>query len=327
MLPRLLKLSFSICLLCLSNLYAQTVKTQNDTIKIDSTILLIPVSVKTNRGVGIAGLSKDKFKVFEDGVEQDIAYFEEPGQPITVAIVIDMSDSARMSLADMRKAASSFIDKLESRDKALIVAFDKSVHHVIGATSERDVLKLGMQSINTGGGTALYDTVDHVVRLSFQNIGGRKAVVLLTDGIDTSSVNVTFETSASTVGEGNIAMFPIQYEPENMLAKRLSSENSQLGSPIYTTPSGESISSAYQRGTRYLRLLADSSGGRFQFADSTAKLQAAFEQIALELRQQYYLGFYVEKSASKREKRRLRVTVDVAGAKIESRESYIAIPR
>lgn len=326
MLPGLLKLSFLIGLLWLPNLYAQTVESQTDTIKIDTTIVLIPVSVRTQNGVGIAGLTKDKFKVFEDGVEQDIAQFESPGQPITVAIVLDMSDSAKMSLADMRKAASAFIDKLEPRDKALIIAFDKNIHRVLGATSDRDILKLGLLGISTGGGTALYDTVDHVVRTSFQNVGGRKAVILLTDGIDTSSEKNTFETSASIVGESNIAVFPIQYEPENLATKTVSPGTYREGLSIYTTPSGESISSAYQRGTRYLRLLVDASGGRFQFADSTKKLQAAFEQIAAELRQQYYLGFYPEKSATKREKRRLKVTVNVSGAKIESRDSYLAKP-
>ena len=237
-----------------------------------------------------------------------------------------MSDSAKMSLAEMRKAASAFIDKLEPRDKALIVAFDKNIHRVIGATSDRDMLKLGLLGISNGGGTALYDVVDNVTHTSFQNVSGRKAVILLTDGIDTSSTKATFETSVSTVGESNIAVFPIQYEPENLTTKTVSPGTYREGLAIYTTPSGESISSAYQRGTRYLRLLSDSSGGRFQFADSTKKLQAAFEQIAAELRQQYYLGIYPEKPASKREKRKLKVTVDASGAKIESRESYIASP-
>lgn len=325
MLSRLLKSSLFIALLWPQILFAQT-ESQDETIKIDTTMVLIPVSVKTAKGVGIAALTKDKFRVFEDGVEQDIALFEMPGQPITVAIVIDMSDSAKLSLAEMRKAASAFIDKLESRDKALIVAFDKNIHRVLGATNDRDVLKLGLLGISSGGGTALYDVVDDVLRTSFKNVSGRKAVILLTDGIDTSSTKATFETSASIAGENNIAIFPIQYEPENLATKPVSPGTYREGLSIYTTPSGEAISSAYQRGTRYLRLLSDSSGGRFQFADSVKKLRSAFEQIAAELRQQYYLGFYPERSASKREKRKLNVTVDVPGAKIESRESYIALP-
>lgn len=231
-----------------------------------------------------------------------------------------------MSLAEMRRSAKAFIDKLEARDKALILAFDKNIHRVLGATGDKDMLRLGLSGIGGGGGTALYDAVDHVFRTSFQNIGGRKAVILLTDGIDTSSTKATFETSASIVGEGNTAVFPIQYEPDNLATKPVSPGTYREGLSIYTTPNGESISSAHQRGTRYLRLLADTSGGRFQFADSTARLQTAFEQIAAELRQQYYLGFYPERSASKREKRKLKVVVDVQGAKIESRASYVALP-
>lgn len=298
----------------------------DDTIRVDTQLVLVPVSVKDGKGIGISGLTRDKFKLFEDGVEQEIAEFETPGAPITVALVIDMSDSARISLAEMRTAASAFIDRLEPRDKALIVAFDKSIHRVIGATNDRDMLKLGLAGISTGGGTALYDTVEHLLTKSFGGVSGRKAVILLTDGIDTSSVITTLERSAALVASGNVAVFPIQYQPEDTMRKRLSSENSHIGSTIYTTPTGESISAAHLRGTKYLRLLADSSGGRFQLADNRKHLEQSFTKIAADLRQQYYLGFYPEKTTVKTEKRKLTVTVNVPEARIESRESYIAKP-
>lgn len=302
------------------------VKLDDDSIRVETSLVWVPVSVKSRNGTGIAGLTRDRFKIFENGSEQEITHFETPGEPITVALVIDMSDSAKMSLDEMRAAASGFLDKLVAGDKALIVAFDKQTHKVIGATDDRDMLRLGLSGIKTGGGTALYDTVGHVVRTSFDGVSGRKAIILLTDGIDTSSTQATFETSANLIAESNIAVFPIQYQPENMAAKRLSSDNSQMGAPVYTTPSGESIATAHQRGTRYLRLLADSSGGRFQLADTNRNLEAAFARIAAELRQQYYLGFYPEKGAPKRKKRKLKVTVDVPDARIDSRDSYVAKP-
>jgi VWFA-related protein len=301
-------------------------QTDPDAIKVETSLVWIPVSIKAKNGAGIADLTKDRFTVFEDGVEQQIAHFETPGTPITVALVIDMSDSAKMSLAEMRLAAIAFIDKLKPKDKALIVAFDKNIHRVIGATDDREMLRLGLFGIKSGGGTALYDTVDHVVTSSFDGVNGRKAVILLTDGIDTASMKTTLERSADLVAAGNVAFFPIQYQPEDTMRKRLSSENSHIGSTIYTTPSGEPIASAHQRGTRYLRLLADSSGGRFQLADSTKNLEAAFIQIAAELRQQYYLGYYPERSAQKNEKRKLKVTVNVPDARIDARDSYIAKP-
>ncbi len=309
-----------------SEISGQVKPVNDDTIRVETSLVWVPVSVKTRNGAGIAGLSKERFKVFENGIEQEIVHFETPGMPITVALVIDMSDSAKISLGEMRSAASAFLNRLLPQDKALIVAFDRQVHKVIGATDDRDMLRLGLLGIKTGGGTALYDAVDTVVSSSFNGVSGRKAIILLTDGIDTSSVTATFQTSAKAIAEANIAVFPIQYKPEDTVQKRLSSENSGMGSPVYTTPSGESIAEAYVRGTRYLRLLADSSGGRFQLADLTKNLEAAFAQIAAELRQQYYLGFYPEKAAPKPEKRKLKVTVDVPDARIDSRDSYVARP-
>lgn len=299
---------------------------ENDTIKIETSLVWVPVSVKTRNGSVVLGLSKDRFKIFENGVEQEIAHFETPGTPLTVALLIDASDSAKLSLSEMRAAATAFLDKLLPQDKALIVSFDRLVFRVIGATEDRDMLKLGIMGIKPGGGTSLYDAVDHVANFSFQGVSGRKAVILLTDGIDTASAKATFESSANRIAEGNNAVFPIQFQPDDIVGKRLSSENSHMGAPIYTTPSGESITEAYQRGTRYLRLLANSSGGRFQFADSLSKLDAAFTQIAAELRQQYFIGFYPDKTAVKRETRKLRVTVDVLGARVNGRESYVAKP-
>lgn len=301
-------------------------QTDPETIKVETSLVWIPVSIKARNGVGIVDLTKERFRVFEDGVEQQIAHFETPGAPITVALVIDMSDSAKMNLAEMRLAAIAFIDKLKPKDKALIVAFDKNIHRVIGATDDREMLRLGLFGIKSGGGTALYDTVDQVVTKSFEGVGSRKAVILLTDGIDTSSVNTTLERSAELVAAGNVAFFPIQYQPEDTMRRRLSSENSHIGSTIYTTPSGESIAAAHQRGTLYLRLLADSSGGRFQLADTTKNLEAAFAQIAAELRQLYFLGYYPERSAQKSEKRRLKVAVNVPDARIDTRDGYIAKP-
>ena len=322
--------SLAIFLACfgfvLVSVSAQIKTKDDDTIKVETSLVWVPVSVKTRNGAGIAGLSKERFRVFENGIEQEIAHFETPGMPITVALVIDMSDSAKISLGEMRGAASAFLNRLLPQDKALIVAFDRQTHKVIGATDDRDMLRLGLLGIKTGGGTALYDAVDTVVSSSFNGVSGRKAIILLTDGIDTSSVTATFQTSAKAIAEANIAVFPIQYKPEDTVQKRLSSENSGMGSPVYTTPSGESIAEAYVRGTRYLRLLADSSGGRFQLADSTKNLEAAFAQIAAELRQQYYLGFYPEKAAPKPEKRKLKVTVNVPNARIDARDSYVARP-
>ncbi len=310
----------------ITEMFGQAKSGDDDTIRVETSLVWVPVSVRTKTGGGVAGLTKDKFKVLENGVEQEITHFETPGQPITVALVIDMSDSARISLGEMRAAANVFLDRLKPGDKALIVAFDKNVHKVLGATDDHDMLRLGLLGIKSGGGTALYETVEHLVRTAFKGVGGRKAAILLTDGIDTSSRRSTFETSTSLIAEGNIAVFPVQYKMEDTMGKRLSSDNSGVGGTVYTTPSGESIPEAYARGTRYLRLLADSSGGRFQFADTAKNLEAAFEKIAAELRQQYYLGFYPDKTANKPETRRLKVTVDVPDARIDSRDSYVAKP-
>lgn len=303
----------------------QVEPSDNDTIRVKTSLVLVPVSVKTSVGTEIVGLAKDRFRLFEDGIEQEIVHFETPDRPITVAFLLDQSDSTRISLNDIKIAATTIVSRLSHSDKALVVAFDRNVNRLTRVTSDNATLSLALSALRPGGGTSLYDALEFTV--SYLNeTSGRKALIILTDGIDTSSKGATFESSASLVAGSNVAVYPIQYPVDHMPAKRLSSENSHMGSPVYTTPSGESISSAYERGTRYLRQLSGSSGGRFQFAHSVKNLQQAFDRIIAELRQQYYLGYYPHKQSDRREKRRLKVTVDAPQARVQSRETFIYTP-
>jgi Ca-activated chloride channel family protein len=299
---------------------------ENGTIVIKTSLVLIPVTVKSRRGATISGLTKERFKVFEDGVEQEVTHFETPDKPLMVALVLDQSDSTKISVKDILSAALLLLDQLLPHDKAMVVAFDRNVNKLTQVTGDRETLSMAVSIIKSGGGTSLYDAVETTVTSYLEGVAGRKTLILLTDGIDTSSSKATYESSTAIVAAANVAVYPIQYPSEDLNSKRLSSENSHLGSPIYTTPSGESISSAHQRGTRYLRQIAASSGGRFHYADSPTGLRQAFEQILAELRQQYYIGYYPKRQSEKKEKRRIKVLVNAPDTHVENRENFVLTP-
>jgi Ca-activated chloride channel family protein len=163
--------------------------------------------------------------------------------------------------------------------------------------------------------------------LHFKRIAGRKAIVLLTDGIDTSSVRATFESTLRSAAEQYALIYPIQYNTyKDMLGKQLSAANSGLGATIYTTPSGKSVGAAYERGSRYLRMMAETSGGRFYYVDSSKNLEHSFARIAEELRQQYSLGYYPKNKMPKKEKRRIKVRVSVPEGVVHARDSYTYKP-
>lgn len=328
--------------LCLTFILSPSVYSQNEgeppkaakevsddeILRVDTTLVSIPLRVKNHSGGYIPNLRAENFRIFEDGVEQEIAHFETADKPFTVALVLDISDSTKVELRDIQNAAIAFLNQLKPADRALIAAFDKQVIKLTEATGDRKVLSEAIRRVKTGGGTALYDTVETLVSSYLKQIGGRKAVVLLTDGIDTSSVRANFDGTVRLAAEQYALIYPIQFNPDNKLDEKAASadRNLNLGLTIHTTPSGESIRSAFERGTRYLRLLSSTSGGRFYYADSLKNLERAFAQIADELRQQYSIGYYPKNQAAKKEKRRIKVSVNISEAEVKTRESYIYKP-
>jgi Ca-activated chloride channel family protein len=302
--------------------FAATAQTQSDddVLRITTKLVTVPVIVKTQEGAYIPQLTKRDFRVYEDGVEQTISHFEDVDQPFTITMMLDMSDSTRVKLEDIQNAAVAFLDQLKPHDRAVIVAFDSQVMRLTEVTGDRKVLSQAIRAINTGRGTALYDGIDWVISY-LPAVPGRKAMVLLTDGIDTASVRTNFENTIGLANEQYALIYPIQWNtPEDYNTNPSLSD--ALHKPVYTTPSGEPLRKAYERGTRYLQGLATLSGGRFQFAKSLGDLERSFAKIAEELRQQYSVSYYPASRTSTSRKRKIKVTVARPDAQLQFRRSY-----
>lgn len=307
--------------LCAQNQTAP--ETEDEVVRVDTALVTVPVSVKNRNGGFIPNLRRDDFRIFEDDVEQEISFFETADRPFTVALLLDVSDSMKIKLNEIQEAAIAFIEQLRPNERVIVVVFAKQIVTLTDATDDRKVLFEAIRRAQTGGGTSLYDAIETVINQHLHRVAGRKAIVILTDGVDTSSTRATFESSLRRADELNGLIYPIQYQGyEDITAKQFGAANSHLGATIYTTPSGEPILAAYERGTRYLRMLASNSGGRFYYADKAKNLVRAFTQIAEELRQQYSLGYYPKNQTSERAKRRIKVRVNVSEGIVRARDGY-----
>ena len=294
---------------------------QDDVIRVETNLVTVPVTVKTRAGAYIPNLDAKDFQIYEDGVLQEISQFETVDKPFTVTLMLDVSDSAKAELQEIQDAALAFIDELQADDRASIVAFDKRISRMNEPTSDRRVLTEAVRKVQTGGGTALYDAIASVISGKQGRTSERKAIVILTDGIDTSSVDATSDSSLASAAEHYALIYPIQYNSlKEIEAKRLN--DSRFPPVTYTTPSGESIAKAYERGTQYLQRLGRTSGGRFHFADNVKNLRRAFALIAQELRQQYSLSYYPKNQTTTKGKRRIKVEVSAPDAVVHARESY-----
>ena len=186
---------------------------EGDVLRVDTALVTVPVSVLDRQGRFISNLQKEDFRVFENGVEQTIAYFEPAEKPFTVALVLDTSASTHFHLEEIREAAIAFARQLRPQDRVLIVSFNDEVLLLTEATNDMNLIETVIEeNANTGSSTRLYDAVDLTIRERLNKIKGRKAIVLFTDGVDTSSQQATYLSTLREVDELDALIYPIQYD-------------------------------------------------------------------------------------------------------------------
>src|SRR4030095_860026 len=169
---------------------AQTQKQESEqTFKIDTTLVSVPVIVSDRRVRYIPGLKASDFRLYEDRVKQAIVFFADTEEPINVALLLDTSKSATWPLDEIKKTAQDFVKQLRPQDRAMIVSFDRDTTALCELTSDRKTLEraIGNAQIGERFGTKLRDAVNAVMKEEFRTVKGRKAIVLLTDGKDHGS--------------------------------------------------------------------------------------------------------------------------------------------
>ncbi len=311
----------------------------NDVVRVETTLVTIPVSITDRDGRYIPDLRKEDFRIYEDGVEQEVAYFAAVEKPFTVVLMIDTSSSVWQKLGRIRDAANAFVDQLRPADQVMVVSFAGGFTVQCAPTTDRQKIRKAISDTGRGLSTHLYDALDALMRKHLKNITGRKAVVLFTDGVDSRSGHATYESTVSAAEELDALIYPIRYDTYDPTADhgapssgmpRLPGILGRLPIPTIGIGGGGSSASgrrAYERGTRYLHDLAELTGGRYYEASRDLRdLDQAFSHIAEELRRQYSLGYYPQQGGHAGVRRRIRVRVNRAELAVRARDSYIYQP-
>jgi Ca-activated chloride channel family protein len=320
-----------------------------DIIKVNTTLVTLPVSVLDRDGRYVPNLRKEDFRLWEDGVEQQVAFFSSVDKPFSVVLMIDTSGSTRFRLEDIQDAAIAFTNQLRTDDRVMIVSFDDQVRVLSEFTSDRGRLRDAIRRTHPGDGTKLYDAVDMVMNQQLSNVSGRKAIVLFTDGVDTTSRHASYASNVRDAEELDALIYPVQYDtymdmsggnggggwpgssrmPSSsvgVLIQILGGINRGGRGPIRGGGGPGTSRHDYEVANRYLHELADKTGARSYQADSTQNLSYAFGNIAEELRRQYSLGYYPQRSAQAGERRQIRVRVNQPNLAVRTRDSYIFNP-
>jgi VWFA-related protein len=287
--------------------------------------------------------------VFEDNVEQEIAYFTNESQPFTVALVLDMSYSTTFKIGEIQTAAIAFIDQLRPDDRVMVISFDQDVHMLCEATSDRGTIYRAIRSTRVSTGTSLYEAVDLTMNDRLRAVKGRKAVVLFTDGVDTTSTRSNDLQNVRDALELDALIYTIRYDTfadvqsmKNKTIVDLPTSKPTTPPAIPTSnpfptsiPQGPVVRTASDKGTtreeyqfaeEYLNKLANLTGGSIYLATTFGNLNSAFGKIASELREFYSLGYYPTSEEVPGKTRRIKVKVDQTNVAVRARDSYV-IPK
>jgi Ca-activated chloride channel homolog len=313
--------------------------TDTDIIKVTTQLVSVPVRVMDKKGRFVAGLQKQDFSVFEDGVKQDVEMFSNENEAFTVALMLDMSYSTKFKIDEIQAAAIEFIRQLRSRDKVMVISFDGDVHILCEPTVDRKEITSAIQSTKIATGTSLYEAVDIAINTRMRKIEGRKAVILFTDGVDTTSQRVSDLNNLSDALELDALIYPIRYDTYGDVQEMINKPAGQP--PAIKLPGAEggtwsriigataspstrgTTAEDYKRAEEYLDQLAQRTGGREYIADSLANLSDAFSKIASELREFYSIGYYPTAERVTGHRANVKVKVDQPSLVVRARDSFL----
>jgi len=272
--------------------------------KASADVVTIQASVRDRRGRVLSGLTPEDFEIRDNGeIRRIVSLRADRDSPLSLAVLVDMSGSMRSDakIALARQAYDSILTQLrQGQDEAAVFIFDSKLHQRTPFTSDLTTLKTALEDFDPFGTTSLYDATATAARKLASRTGTHKAILLLTDGLDTSSAMTASEVS-SIASSIDVPVFIVATVPS--VDERLMQETSDR-------PHAQAAD---------LRDLSDWTGGKFVFASTIVETITTASKLVEELRQQYVLAI---EAAPSTEWRRLDVRVKRAAAKVKARSGY-----
>ena len=339
---------------------------EGDVVRVETQLVSVPAVVTDRNGRPVAGLRADNFVVLEDGKTQRVTNFATTEAPFEIALLLDTSGSTREDLGLIREAANAFVNSLRPGDRVGILAFHNTprngslvatVEVLSALNSDRKALRAAIENLGTSNGTPFYDGLGVAADQIFrepprEEIRGRRAVVALTDGVDSSS-DSGYEEARGRLSRAGVACYFIQISTEDYVEDRLLKDCQDDGRLALSAKQLERFRrlfvpqaqkedyqdfcrmgqfermdisrQLYDLARREMGDMARTSGGKAFAAGTLPEARAAFAQVANEIGTQYSLGYYP--SNKTRDGRYRQIKVEMRGVKdasVRAREGYYA---
>ena len=339
---------------------------EGDVVRVETQLVSVPTVVTDRNGHPVAGLRAENFVVFEDGRLQRVSNFATTEAPFEIALLLDTSGSTREELGLIRDAAKAFVGALRAGDRVAIVAFNNAPQNgsVVAAvevlsalTSDRQLLSKAIDNIGTSNGTPFYDALGRIAEQVFRDppreeVRGRRAIVALTDGVDSSS-NSGYDEARAKVLRAGLASYFIEVNTEDYVEDRLLKDCQDDGRLSLSAKQLERFRQLfvpraqkedyqdfcrlgqfermdisrqlYNLARGEMNAMAKDSGGKNFAAADPQDARAAFAEVANEIGTQYSLGYYPSNKLHNGQFRQIKVELrNVKDARARAREGYYA---
>ena len=264
-------------------------------------VVNVVCTVRDRKGVYLVDLKKTDFEIYEDGVQQDIQFFNrETGteaQPLSIVLLIDTSGSVKNKLRFEQKASSEFLNKTlrKNRDMAAVIQFDSEINLVQDFTYDYSVLENAILDIRAGGATRLYDATWLAIQELLRNEVGRRLVVILSDGADTQSIT-THEDTIQAAQEEDVVIYSIGVQ-------------------------GQGFDADFGK----LKRFSKATGGLFFNSKADLdRLRDTFARINQEIKNQYSIGYVSRNKERDGSFRQVKVRLKRRGLQVNHRKGYYA---
>jgi Ca-activated chloride channel family protein len=284
-------------------------------IKTEVNLVTVPVTVRKQAGGFIKSLPKEAFHITEDGKSQQILTFEQEGVPAQIAIVLDISGSVRPEWGTIKYATSRFLGNLKPDDRFSLIAFNTQTYLKMDWGNKLDRLDDVLTSIYCKGDTNLWDTIYAVSTDFFKDIEGKKAMIIMTDGLDNNSV-MQYKEALDAAVHSQAAIYVVS----KTAAVRQAYIAMQQAQSVYQGIPED----AFIQADLALRNIAYETGGRVLYPNTFGQLDNVYAEVDEELRNQYMLGYISANAVKDGAYRKIEVTVDSPGSAISFRPGYYA---
>jgi Ca-activated chloride channel family protein len=302
----------------------------DEVIKVSTTEVLLPVTVRDAAGRLVTTLERKDFQVWEDGREQPLSDLRLRRVPVDVLLMVDASSSVASNLEDFRRAVEEFSTRLAPDDRVSLLKFDDRVELLQDWTASRVQLRRSLRRVTPGMFTRFHDALYLAAREQFKDSRRRHAVVVLTDGIDSGRGHASLEMALAALLEAGASVYCISNTEIERARKRaeldtLRSEplSAQRFNELRIGDLRESLR-VLDASERNLAGLTDATGGRLFKPQSFAALDSVYAEVAEELRHQYALYYMPLDKTRDGKFRRVEVRTSDPALRLTARIGYFA---